>query len=95
MKTPQKEMLKDDDIAVISKLIANELISDMRDLFVKICSDKRVLATVWSDNLLDEGDQCAIARRAMEKAIEMACDLVDYDNLPAVSDCWVWETTCK
>lgn len=96
MKTPKtEETLKDGDIDFISNLIANELISDMKDLFVKICSDKRVLAAVWSNHLLDEGDQCAIARQAMEKAIEIACDSVNYDNLPEVSDCWVWEKTCK
>jgi hypothetical protein len=80
-------------IEQLSNCMATEYVDVMKKIFAEICSDPRLLAAVWTSDLLEQGDQCAIARQAMESAIEIACDDASsvYDNLPEVEDVWTWE----
>jgi hypothetical protein len=83
---------KEELIEQLSNCMANEYVNQMKEIFAEICSDKRLLATVWASDLLDEGDQCWIARQAMELAIEISCAEGSsvYEELPEITDVWTW-----
>jgi hypothetical protein len=89
----KEEKQKQELIEQLSSCMANEYIDAMKKMFTEIFSDERILAAVWVSDLLDEGDQCAIARQAMELAIEKACEETSsvYENITEVSDVWTWE----
>jgi hypothetical protein len=91
--TKEEKQKQEKLIEAISNCISFEYVDVMKKIFAEICSDPRLLAAVWANDLLDQGDQCAIARQAMESAIEIACDDASsvYDNLPEVEDVWTWE----
>lgn len=91
--TREKKQKQEELIELISNCIANEYVDDMKKMFIEISSDQRILAAVWTSDLLDEGDQCTIARQAMELAIEKACQETSsvYENVSEVADVWTWE----
>lgn len=88
----KEESKKEELIEQLSNCMANEYVDQMKKIFAEICSDKRLLAAVWTSNLLDEGDQWWIARQAMELAIETACanESSVYNELPEIADVWTW-----
>ena len=92
MKKEEKQK-QEELIELISNCMANEYIDAMKKMFTEIFSDQRVLTAVWTSDLLDEGDQCAIARQAMELAIEKACQESSsvYEDVSEVADVWTWE----
>jgi len=91
--TKEEKQKQEELIELISNCIANEYVDDMKKMFIEIFSDQRILAAVWVSDLLDEGDQCAIARQAMELAIEKACQENSsvYEDISEVADVWSWD----
>jgi hypothetical protein len=92
MNTKQEQQ-KEELIEQLSNCMANEYVDAMKKMFIEIFSDQRILAAVWVSDLLDEGDQCAIARQAMELAIEKACQENSsvYEDVSEVADVWTWD----
>jgi hypothetical protein len=88
----KKESKKEELIKQLSNCMANEYVDQMKKIFTEICSDQRLLAAIWTSDLLDEGDQCWVARQAMELAIETACAAESsvYNELPEITDVWTW-----
>jgi hypothetical protein len=91
--TKEEKQKQEELIELISNCLANEYVDEMKKMFIEIFSDQRVLAAVWTSDLLDEGHQCAIARQAMELAIEKACQENSsvYEDVSEVADVWTWE----
>lgn len=91
--TKEEKQKQEELIELISNCIANEYVDEMKKMFIEIFSDQRILASVWTSDLLDEGDQCAIARQAMELAIEKACQENSsvYEEVSEVANVWTWE----
>jgi hypothetical protein len=91
--TKEEKQKQEELIELISNCMANEYVDEMKKMFIEIFSDQRILAAVWTSDLLDEGDQCAIARQAMELAIEKACQENSsvYEDVSEVADVWTWD----
>ena len=92
MNTKQEQQ-KEELIEQLSNCMANEYVDAMKKMFSEIFSDQRILAIISVSDLLHEGDQCAIARQAMELAIEKACSENSsvYEELTDVNDVWTWD----